>query len=129
MKLTVFCCHNSLYGDNDPRTVGKAAVKGAHKIEVACASRVEAIHILKAIENGADGVLLVACPESDCKLIEGSIRAGKRVDHAKKLLAEIGYEPERVTIKRPARPAAAQLEAIIKETEAEIAKLGSPRTK
>jgi coenzyme F420-reducing hydrogenase delta subunit len=129
MKLTVFCCHNCLYGDADPRAVGKAGSRSADKIEVACSSRVEAIQILKAIETGADGVLVVACPESDCKLIEGSARAGKRVDFAKRLLAETGYEPERVMIKRPARPAAAQLESLVREAEAALGELGAPPPK
>ena len=123
-NITVFCCYNDLYGDADPRQFGKAMAKSAHKIELACSSRVEPIHILKAIENGADGVLVVACPESECKLIEGSRRAGKRVEQARRLLSEAGIEPERVMIVRPEPPSAPKFSEIFKEAEAAFAKLG-----
>ena len=123
-NLTVFCCYNSLYGPEGGRNGGKAVIKGAHKIEVACGGRIEAIHILKAIENGADGVLVVVCPESECKLIEGSRRAGKRVEAARRLLGEAGVEPERVMLARPEPPSAQKLEALVKEAEAAFDKLG-----
>jgi F420-non-reducing hydrogenase iron-sulfur subunit len=128
-NITVFCCSNSLYGDGDPRKMGKAAAGSAHKIELACSSRVETIHILKAIENGADGVLIIACPESECKLLEGSRRAGKRVEHARRLLAEAGLEPERVAIVRPEVPSALKFATIIKEAEAGFAKIGAAAVK
>jgi F420-non-reducing hydrogenase iron-sulfur subunit len=126
-NITIFCCSNSLYGDADPfqAVKDKAKAKNNHKIELACSSRVETIHILKAIENGADGVLIIACPESECKLIEGSRRTGKRVESAKRLLSEIGVEPERVVIVRPPVPAAANFNEIVNEAEAGFSKLGA----
>ncbi|MFA6450164.1 MAG: hydrogenase iron-sulfur subunit [bacterium] len=130
-NITVFCCSNSLYGDADPWQAGKAKAKAknAHKIELACSSRVETIHILKAIENGAEGVLIIACPESECKLIEGSKRTGKRVESAKRLLGEIGVEPERVMIVRPPVPSAPNFNEIVKEAEAVFSKLGAANGK
>jgi len=124
-EMTVFCCYNSLYGSSiAAKTAGKAAMKGVHKIEVACSSRVEAIHILKAFENGADGVLIIACPERDCRLMEGSLREGKRVNAARRLLAEAGLEPERIMIVRPDPPTAPKFASIVKEAEAVFDKLG-----
>lgn len=65
-------------------------------IKVPCTGRVDALHILEAFSNGADGVCLVGCLEGDCHFIAGNIRAGKRVRYVKKLLDETGIESERL---------------------------------
>jgi coenzyme F420-reducing hydrogenase delta subunit len=57
---------------------------------------VDAIHLLRAIEDGADGVYVAGCMEGECHFVEGNFRARKRVNYVKKILEEIGIEPERV---------------------------------
>jgi len=57
---------------------------------------VDVIHILKALENGADGVYLAGCLEGDCHYLTGNLRARKRVQYVKNLLKHIGIEEERV---------------------------------
>ena len=54
--------------------------------------------LLKAIEDGADGVYAVGCLESDCHFIDGNIKAKRIINYAKKLLEPIGIEPERVAM-------------------------------
>ena len=54
------------------------------------------IHILRALEDGADGVVVAGCLEGDCHFITGNLQAKKRVMYVKNLLKEIGIEPERV---------------------------------
>ena len=48
--------------------------------------KVDIQYILKAFENGADGVLVLACYEDGCKYLTGNTRAKKRVAYAKQLL-------------------------------------------
>ena len=54
--------------------------------------------LLKAFENGADGVYMVGCPTDKCHNLMGSQRAAKRVAAVKKALAELGVEPERAAM-------------------------------
>lgn len=122
MNLTAFCCHNSLYDFSENGDTRKIDVKGLHKIEVPCSSRVDPIHILKAFENGADGVLLVACPETRCRMQRGSRMAGKRVDFARQLLKEAGVNPERLMVFRPDVPSAPKLAQIVAEARAALEK-------
>lgn len=124
MNITAFCCHNSLYGGADARSMGKALARGVHKIELPCGGRLEAIHILKALENGADGVVVIVCPESECGLMEGSARVTRRVGTTRKLMAEAGLEPERLMLFKPERPSAGKLSGILKEARAALEKLG-----
>jgi coenzyme F420-reducing hydrogenase delta subunit len=67
-------------------------------LKLPCTGKVDVEYILKAFENGADGVYVIACPLGNCHHLEGNVRATKRVAYAKKLLDEIGLGGERVEI-------------------------------
>jgi len=59
---------------------------------------VDIMLILKAFENGADGVCLVGCLEGDCHFLTGNIRAKKRVEYVKGLLDETGIGSDRAVM-------------------------------
>ncbi len=65
-------------------------------IQVPCTGRVDIIHLLKAIEDGADGVYVAGCLEGECHYLVGNLKAKKRVQYVKNVLQELGIEPERV---------------------------------
>jgi F420-non-reducing hydrogenase iron-sulfur subunit len=65
-------------------------------IQVPCTGRVDIIHLLKAIEDGADAVYVAGCMEGECHFLVGNLKAKKRVLYVKKVLQELGIEPERV---------------------------------
>ena len=65
-------------------------------IQVPCTGRVDILHLLRAIEDGADGVYVAGCLEGECHFLTGNLKARKRVEYVKKLLDEIGIEPQRV---------------------------------
>lgn len=92
MRIVVFCCENSAY---------QAARQGQLPAEVdlirlPCGGRVEVLHMLRAFERGADGVLVLTCQEDNCQSLHGSARARHRVEYAKEILQEIGIDPERL---------------------------------
>lgn len=65
-------------------------------IQVPCTGRVDIIHLLKAIEDGADGVYVAGCLEGECHYLSGNLKAKKRVQYVKNVLKDLGIEPERV---------------------------------
>jgi len=65
-------------------------------IRVPCTGKVDVMHLLRAIQKGADGVYAVGCLEGNCHYNEGNLRARERVEHVRMLLEEIGLEAERV---------------------------------
>jgi F420-non-reducing hydrogenase iron-sulfur subunit len=67
-------------------------------IKVPCTGRVAIIHMLKALEEGADGVMVAGCLEGDCHYQSGNLRAKKRVIYVQEVLEKIGMEPERVAM-------------------------------
>lgn len=54
------------------------------------------LHMMRAIQKGADGVYCVGCLEGGCGYNEGNFRCRERVNHVRTLLTEIGLEPDRV---------------------------------
>jgi coenzyme F420-reducing hydrogenase delta subunit len=67
-------------------------------IKVPCTGRVAIIHVLKALEEGADGVMVAGCLEGDCHYQSGNLRAKKRVIYVQEVLEKIGMESERVAM-------------------------------
>ena len=54
------------------------------------------MHLLKAFEEGMDGVFVAGCLEGECHFLRGNLRAKKRVGHVKGILTALGINPERL---------------------------------
>jgi coenzyme F420-reducing hydrogenase delta subunit len=65
-------------------------------IRVPCSGKVDALHLLRAIQKGADGAYVVGCLAGTCHYNEGNFRARERVEYVRTLLEEIGMEADRV---------------------------------
>ena len=67
-------------------------------LRLPCSGKATIPYLLKVFEKGADGVVLCACPESQCKHLEGNLRASKRAEAVEGLLEEIGFGKGRVLV-------------------------------
>ena len=95
--IVAFCCHYCAYTAADMAGSMRLDYPPNVKIvRVPCSGKVDAIHIMKALEKGADGVLVAGCLEGDCHFKNGNVKALQRVTHLKHYLEEIGIEAERV---------------------------------
>ncbi len=65
-------------------------------IRVPCTGKVDVMHLLRAIQKGADGAYCVGCLEGACHYNEGNLRCRERVNHVRALLEEVGLEGDRV---------------------------------
>jgi F420-non-reducing hydrogenase iron-sulfur subunit len=96
-RILAFCCKYCAYAAADLAGSMRLSYPTNIKvIQVPCTGRVDIIHLLRAIEDGADGVYVAGCLEGECHFIEGNLRARKRVNYVKEILKDIGIEPERV---------------------------------
>jgi F420-non-reducing hydrogenase iron-sulfur subunit len=93
-------------------------------INVPCTGRVDILHLLKAIEDGADGVYVAGCLEGDCHYLTGNLKAKKRVAYVKKLLDSLGLEPERVEMYNLSAAQGPRFAEIAREFTARIRDLG-----
>jgi F420-non-reducing hydrogenase iron-sulfur subunit len=93
-------------------------------IPIICTGKIDATHITKAFEEGADGVLILGCPEGDCHYQDGNYEAKKRVYLLRMLLESMGIEKERIRIELAADPAGKRIQQLVKEMSKELKKLG-----
>jgi F420-non-reducing hydrogenase iron-sulfur subunit len=96
-KVMAFCCRYCAYTAAD--LAGSLRLKYAPNVRlvhILCSGRIDAVHLLRAFEDGADAVFVAGCNLGDCHFLEGNLSAIRTVAHAKRLLAEVGLEPERL---------------------------------
>ena len=93
-------------------------------IQVPCTGRVDILHLLNAIEDGADGVYVAGCLEGECHYIAGNLKARRKVEYVKKTLIEIGIEPERVQMYNLSSAQGARFAEIANEMVDKIKELG-----
>ena len=95
--IVAFCCHYCAYTAADMAGSMRLPYPPNVKIiRVPCSGKVGTIHIMRALQKGADGVYVAGCLEGDCHFKDGNVKAAKRVRYVKKLLEEIGIGGERV---------------------------------
>jgi len=98
-------------------------------IRVMCSGRVEPDLVLKALSEGADGVLIAGCHPGECHYIEGNLKTLRRHTLLKRVLAQFGVEPERVQLVwASASEGPALAEAVDRMTE-QLRQLGPLRWK
>jgi F420-non-reducing hydrogenase iron-sulfur subunit len=68
---------------------------------VPCAGKIDPQRLLKSMEGGADGVVIVGCPPGECKMAEGNLRASRRSGYVRGILDEIGVGGDRIEIVLP----------------------------
>ncbi len=90
--------------------------------ELPCSGKTDAQYLFHAIEVGARGVLVVTCPQGECRLGQGNYRAEIRIRTVRRLLDEIGMEPERAALVRCAPDD--DLEGLVRDAVSKFCALG-----
>lgn len=67
-------------------------------VKLPCTGKTDARYLLKAFEDGADGVYVIACPKGNCHHVRGNERGELRVEHAQKILDDIGIGGDRLNM-------------------------------
>ena len=64
-------------------------------IKIMCSGRVNPQFVLKAFQEGADGVLVSGCHPGDCHYIEGNYHAKRKLTLMNDLMEFMGVDPKR----------------------------------
>lgn len=124
-RILAFCCKYCAYAAADLAGSMRLSYPTNIKvIQVPCTGRVDIIHLLRAIEDGADGVYVAGCLEGECHFIEGNLRARKRVNYVREVLKDIGIEPERVQMYNLSSAMGPRFAEIAQEMTQKIKELG-----
>ncbi len=124
-RIVAFCCDKSGYVAAD--MVGKLRLSLPESLDIVrvpCAGRIDALHLLQALEKGADGVLIFACHEENCQSLTGNIRAKARMGYLHGIMERIGLEKERLDLCNLATNNGAKFAETVHQKFDELKKLG-----
>ena len=99
LNFAVFFCRQ-LDPDQDVnrRALERELGKRIRFYPLPCSGRIDSLHLMRALESGADKVYVVTCPEGACHYREGNLRAKKRIAYAQSLIEEIGLDRDRLEL-------------------------------
>ncbi|NTV01437.1 MAG: hydrogenase iron-sulfur subunit [Chlorobiaceae bacterium] len=96
-KIVAFVCTYCTYAGAD--LAGTSRMKYASNVRIVrlpCTGRISPMFILKALQKGADGVLVSGCHPGDCHFAQGNYHARRRWTVFRALLAFTGIPEERI---------------------------------
>jgi len=99
-KIVAFLCNWCTYTGAD--LAGTSRIQYPSNIRVIrlmCSGALDPIYVVKALLEGADGVLIGGCHPGDCHYQSGNYKARRRVAILKSILEGMGLDPERVWLR------------------------------
>ncbi|OGP57351.1 MAG: hypothetical protein A2162_01600 [Deltaproteobacteria bacterium RBG_13_52_11b] len=93
-------------------------------IRVMCSGRVSPHFILKAFQEGADGVLIAGCHIGECHYGKGNYITAKRIAVMKELLGFIGLSPKRLRLEWIATSESKKFADVVSEFTEEVTQFG-----
>ena len=93
-------------------------------IRLMCSGRLDPTFVLKALQGGADGVLITGCHPGECHYLEQNYKAFRRYVLLKRMLRQFGVEPERVKLVWASAAEGARLAEEITQLVEEVRALG-----
>ena len=93
-------------------------------IRVMCSGRVDPTFVLKALQEGADGVLIAGCHPGDCHYQEGNYKTMRRMKLFKKMLNQFGIEDQRLRLEWISASEANHFVEVVDEMTEQIRALG-----
>jgi F420-non-reducing hydrogenase iron-sulfur subunit len=124
-RIVAFCCNWCTYAAAD--LAGTARVQYPPNVYIArvmCSSMVSPQHVLRAFEEGADGVIVSGCKYSDCHYIDGPVKCDAMVAKLKPLLHILGLEDQRFRREMISTSEGTVFARVVNEFVEELKKLG-----
>ena len=123
--IVAFLCNWCSYTGAD--LAGTSRIKYSSNvriIRVMCSGRVNMSFIVKALSEGADGVLICGCHPGDCHYQEGNDKALRRHIMLKSMITQFGIEPERIRLEWVSASEGDRFAKIADEFTGQLKKLG-----
>lgn len=124
-KILAFCCNWCTYAGADLAGLNRMEYPADIRLlRVPCSGRVNPQYVLKAYQNGVDGVLVCGCHPGDCHYATGNYYAKRRMLVYKRLLEYLGLEPDRFIVRWISGSEAGKFRDTVIEATERIRELG-----
>ena len=128
-KIVAFLCNWCSYAGADLAGVSRLQYPtNVRIIRVPCSGRIDPLYIVRALQEGMDGVLVSGCHPGDCHYISGNLVARRKFALLKSYLDYLGIEPGRVQFSWVSASEGSRFAALIEKVVEDVRRLG-PATK
>ena len=122
--IVAFLCNWCSYAGADLAGVSRLQYPANVRIiRVPCSGRVDPLYIIKALQEGADGVLVSGCHPGDCHYISGNLVARRKFAMLKSFLEYLGIEPQRVQFSWVSASEGSRFASLIEKVVRDVEKL------
>ena len=99
-RIVAFLCHWCTYTGADlAGTTRQQYPPNVRVVHLMCSGAIDVVYVLKALMDGADGVLIGGCHPGDCHYQSGNFKARRRVAILKNILGQLGLPEDRVWLR------------------------------
>lgn len=124
-KIMGFLCSWCSYAGADMAGVSRMQYPpNIRVVRVMCSGRIDPLFVVKAFENGADGVLVSGCHPGDCHYATGNYFAERRFMTMRRLLDFFGIDERRLKLTWVSASEGARFAEIVTAMTEEIRALG-----
>jgi coenzyme F420-reducing hydrogenase delta subunit len=124
-KIVAFVCNWCTYTGADLAGTSRLQMDpNVRVIKLPCSSRVNPLFVIKALERGADGVIVSGCHTGDCHYSTGNYHARRRFAVLHDLLHFMGVDADRVTFAWVSASEGNKWQQVVNETTARVKQLG-----
>lgn len=124
-KIITFLCNWCSYAGADLAGISRFQYPpNTRTVRVPCSGRVNPLFILKALQNGADGILVSGCHPGDCHYLSGNYSARRKFAIMDRFFEYVGIEKGRVQFSWVSAAEAGRFAEVITEITEDVKKMG-----
>ena len=124
-KIVAIVCNWCTYAGADLAGISRIQYPpNVRIIRVPCTGRINPFYIVKALQDGADGVLVSGCHPGECHYISGNLVARRKFAALKSFLSYIGMEGDRTMFTWVSASEGDRFAQVIKGVTAKVKALG-----
>ncbi len=125
IKILAFLCNWCSYAGADLAGVSRLQYPAkVLDVRVMCTGTVSPYFIIKAFQEGIDGVLVAGCHIGDCHYLKGNYMTAKRMRFLKEALNVFGIEKERLRLEWVSAAEGEKFASVIRDFTEQIKALG-----
>lgn len=128
-KIVAIVCNWCTYAGADLAGISRIQYPpNVRIVRVPCTGRINPFYIMRALQEGADGVLVSGCHPGECHYLTGNYHARRKFAMLKRFLGYIGVEGDRTMFTWCSASEGDRFAQVIKGVTAKVRELG-PATK
>jgi len=123
--IVALICNWCTYAGADMAgTTRRAYPATVRAVRVPCTGRIDPLLIVKAFEQGADGVVVSGCHPGDCHYVQGNFVARRRFAAFRTLMQFLGVDPRRLHFAWVSASEGAKWSKLVEDVSAAVREVG-----